>query len=406
MNLKRFMPLCLLCRRGNRPGRRNRFPLDRRLAGRPGSDPATPRQPTAPRNSRQPTRPPPALPWDRLSPRIPASPPCRFHAMPANRHCGRTNAVAECRMTRRRTSATHFPRFPLSNCWIFMRTLLAARYCAPAAAPSPFPATATVTLKTESPLTRSEAIMALETILGMNGITIVPIGDKFAKVVTEASAPAGGRLDLRPIPNLPIAGKIVTQIIQVKYAAVARPGGDPYSLSPECQNSIIALPSTQTLILRDYAENVARMLEMVKKIDVADAAHHQAGGHSDQIRPGQRHRLRPQRIGRQRRNFRRQEQFGREFRWRGRTGNGTTGVGGSSGGFGGGSRAAIPASRAPDHQRHWLRRHQRAQFVPEQSAARSSTTPPAPASSNFSARPRSSPTNGPIPSWSSPTTRT
>jgi general secretion pathway protein D len=33
-------------------------------------------------------------------------------------------------------------------------------------------------------------------------------------------------------------------------------------------DSIIALPSTQTLILRDYAENVSRMIEMVKKIDV------------------------------------------------------------------------------------------------------------------------------------------
>jgi general secretion pathway protein D len=40
---------------------------------------------------------------------------------------------------------------------------------------------------------------------------------------------------------------------------------DPFSRMPQ---SIIALPSTQTLILRDYTENVARMMEMVKRIDV------------------------------------------------------------------------------------------------------------------------------------------
>jgi general secretion pathway protein D len=100
----------------------------------------------------------------------------------------------------------------------------------------------------------------------MNGITIVPIGEKFAKVVTEASAAASGG-SISSNTNLPVAGKFVTQIIQVKYAAVQDLVEilKPFSRIP---NSIIALPSTQTLILRDYAENVARMLEMVKKIDV------------------------------------------------------------------------------------------------------------------------------------------
>ena len=64
------------------------------------------------------------------------------------------------------------------------RTLLRA-----SAGASSVPATTTITLKTQTKLTRTEAIMALETILGMNGVTIVPIGDKFAKVVTEAGAP-------------------------------------------------------------------------------------------------------------------------------------------------------------------------------------------------------------------------
>lgn len=64
--------------------------------------------------------------------------------------------------------------------------------------------TSTITLKTQSPLTHTEAVQALETILGMNGITIVPIGEKFFKVVSEATAPARERSPPPPPPSFPI----------------------------------------------------------------------------------------------------------------------------------------------------------------------------------------------------------
>lgn len=146
------------------------------------------------------------------------------------------------------------------------RTLLMA-----SVGPSALPANATITLKTQHPLTKKEAIVALEAVLGMNGITIIPIGDKFAKVVTEATAGhQGDEISTNDsVTNLPVAGKFVTQIVQLKYAD----GDDLTKLLQEFakgqQSSIIFIKSTQTLILRDYSENVARMLEMVKRIDVA-----------------------------------------------------------------------------------------------------------------------------------------
>jgi general secretion pathway protein D len=129
------------------------------------------------------------------------------------------------------------------------------------------PKDAMITLKTQSPLTHAEAIMALETILGMNGITIVPIGDKFAKVVAEAQAGHEGGLISTNTNNLAEAGKMITQIVQVKFTDLKDLSEvlKPFSRMPD---SIIGLPSTQTLILRDYAENVDRMLDMIKKIDV------------------------------------------------------------------------------------------------------------------------------------------
>jgi general secretion pathway protein D len=130
-------------------------------------------------------------------------------------------------------------------------------------------ASATITLKTVSPLTHSEAVEALETVLGMNGITIVPIGVKFFKVVPQAEvAQAGDNLSTNDTAaTLPNSGKIITEIVQLKYA-------DPQQVFTalqafaKSQGSVIYIPSTQSLILRDYTENVKRMMEMLERIDV------------------------------------------------------------------------------------------------------------------------------------------
>lgn len=271
MNLKRFMPLCLLCALATGLGAETdplsadgwqvaqvQIPQRHVATGTPTNTPAS-----ATASPRTPVGPPsPHLPAMSGLPSTPATLPLATPPFtgPA------TNAISTEAEGDKADISYTFPAIPVEQLLdiyadLVNRTLLRASVGSEAIQP-----TATVTLKTESPLTRPEAIIALETILGMNGITIVPIGDKFAKVVTEAAAAASGG-SISSNTNLPVAGKFVTQIIQVKYAAVQDLVEilKPFSRIP---NSIIALPSTQTLILRDYAENVARMLEMVKKIDV------------------------------------------------------------------------------------------------------------------------------------------
>ena len=126
----------------------------------------------------------------------------------------------------------------------------------------------TINLRTQSPLTRSEAISALETVLGMNGITVVPIGEKFAKVVTELEAgKAGGAFFGQDPSALPDSGKYSTHIVQLQYVPVqdALSAIQSFAKSPA---SIVPIPASQTIVLRDYAENVKRMIEVLKKIDV------------------------------------------------------------------------------------------------------------------------------------------
>ncbi|MEO5802477.1 MAG: secretin N-terminal domain-containing protein [Verrucomicrobiota bacterium] len=171
----------------------------------------------------------------------------------------RTNAVGEVA-----NIEYNFPQLPLEQglenyAKLVGRTILRSPQIQP---------TLQLTLKTESPLTQSEAIMAWETIMGMNGITIVPIGDKFMKVVVEAQAPgAGGKFSEKTGEELPDAGRFVTHIVQIKYAVAAEVQA---AISPFAKNpaAVVAIPTSNTLILRDYSENVKRMLEVIEKIDI------------------------------------------------------------------------------------------------------------------------------------------
>ena len=125
-----------------------------------------------------------------------------------------------------------------------------------------------ITLKTYSKLTKSEAIIALETVMGMNGITVVPIGDKFFKVVPiTAASTVGGTSTSYTAAELPDAGKFITEIVQLRYANPDEVTAALGYLS-QSPKSVIYIPSTQSLILRDYTENVKRMLEMVEKLDM------------------------------------------------------------------------------------------------------------------------------------------
>lgn len=126
----------------------------------------------------------------------------------------------------------------------------------------------TIILHTQSPLTKQEAIEALQAVLGMNNIALVNIGKKFVKVLPADQAnKAGGAFNNVPASQLPDLGSYVTHIVQLHYVKPSAmvPILTPFSRLP---NALIPLDDNGILIIRDYAENVKRMLEMIKKIDV------------------------------------------------------------------------------------------------------------------------------------------
>ena len=128
---------------------------------------------------------------------------------------------------------------------------------------------AKIILKTETPLTRTEVIQALQAVLALNNISIVNMGEKFVKVVQSDQAnAAGGELDRSGTTNLPALGSYVTHITQLHYVkpTIMQQVITPFAKLP---NAVFPIDDNGILVIRDYAENVKRMLEMIEQIDVS-----------------------------------------------------------------------------------------------------------------------------------------
>jgi general secretion pathway protein D len=128
---------------------------------------------------------------------------------------------------------------------------------------------ASIVLKTEAPLTRTELIEALQAVLAMNGIQVVNFGDKFVKVVATGDVGTiGAPFDDSDVTNIPVLGPYVTHIVQLQYLkpSVIVPFLTPFSKAP---NAATAIDDNGLIVLRDNAENVKRMLEMIKRLDIS-----------------------------------------------------------------------------------------------------------------------------------------
>jgi general secretion pathway protein D len=160
----------------------------------------------------------------------------------------------------------NFPATDLNQVLQIYAELVGRTVLRPTSLPAP-----TITLKTQTPLTRHEAIQAFDAVLALNGIAVVNVGDKFVKVVPTAQAgQIGAPFNNEKPDQLPDMGQFVTHVVQTSYVKPTElvPALTPFA-SPGLANGILPIDPSQILVLRDYSENVKRMLEMVKKIDIS-----------------------------------------------------------------------------------------------------------------------------------------
>ena len=129
---------------------------------------------------------------------------------------------------------------------------------------------ATITLKSRAgqKLTNEEYLEAIETVLEMNQIHLEPYGESFIRALPRKDVRKEGiPLIMDPEAKIGDTGKVVSMIIQLK------------NISPEEAQKIldefksgsgklIALERTSSIIVTDTEQNINRMLEVVKSIDV------------------------------------------------------------------------------------------------------------------------------------------
>lgn len=131
---------------------------------------------------------------------------------------------------------------------------------------------AKITLRIVTPLTKPEFIQLLDSVLALNGISMIPVDEKFVKAIPSAQAlqEAAQFKTSSEVASLPGSGQYVTHIVQLKYIRPADvvPAIQPFSKTP---SGIVQIEASNVLVLRDFTENVKRMLEIIEKVDVTYA---------------------------------------------------------------------------------------------------------------------------------------
>ncbi|NIL98023.1 MAG: hypothetical protein GTO62_13080, partial [Planctomycetales bacterium] len=126
--------------------------------------------------------------------------------------------------------------------------------------------TGTIVFRSQTELTVREAIQALDSVLAINGVAVVPLGDKFLKVVQIATGKQEGPPVLTEGGQLAGGDALVTQIIQLQYAEAAEVGAalQPYV---HAYGQLQPFTRSNSIFITDTAANIKRMLEIVEFLD-------------------------------------------------------------------------------------------------------------------------------------------
>jgi general secretion pathway protein D len=133
--------------------------------------------------------------------------------------------------------------------------------------------TATYNIKIKKPVTKAEAIVAIETALALNGIGLSPLGDKFLKVVNlqmvRQEAPemlTGSAFDQ------PASGKAATKLYQLEFARAPEIQPMLAGMLNPLYGGPILLQNANALLITDSISNLQRVEALLQHIDKPLAA--------------------------------------------------------------------------------------------------------------------------------------
>jgi len=134
--------------------------------------------------------------------------------------------------------------------------------------PQALPA-ATYTLRLNKPVPKAEAVLALETLLSLNGVGVVPLGDKFLKVIALAQAKneAPEMIEGSTL-GLPPSGRIATKLFQLDFLRASEfiPQIIPL-MSPGIANGVVTLDKANAALITDSISNLQRVESLLHLLD-------------------------------------------------------------------------------------------------------------------------------------------
>ncbi|MBI5767376.1 MAG: type II secretory pathway, component PulD [Verrucomicrobia bacterium] len=128
--------------------------------------------------------------------------------------------------------------------------------------------TATYNIKITKPIPKSEAVLAIETVLALNGVGVSPQGDRFLVItpliLTRTSAPemiTGSAFDQPP------SGKPATKIFQLDFLRVAEFAQMVAGILNPQYGGGVQLPNANALLVTDSVSNLQRVEALLGMID-------------------------------------------------------------------------------------------------------------------------------------------
>ena len=127
---------------------------------------------------------------------------------------------------------------------------------------------ATITLRGQTRLTRKETLQAIESILAMNNVTLVPMGEKFLKVVQPTAARQEAMSITGQMPEKPFedSDKLISQIIPLKYIEIAEAQALIQGFI-HGYGKIQPIERANSLLITDTSGNLQRIVEILEYVD-------------------------------------------------------------------------------------------------------------------------------------------
>ena len=129
---------------------------------------------------------------------------------------------------------------------------------------------AKINFATKSRMNRQEAVAAFESLLSLNGIAIIPVGDKYLKAVpSDAVATQAPQFIMGSPSELPPSLKFYTKLFELEYMEMDKLGDKlkPF-LSSGKVSSAEVFPRSNAVLITDTLTNLQRIELLIKKLDV------------------------------------------------------------------------------------------------------------------------------------------